>query len=346
MGRLLSLCHPIGVTDGDFADIGFIRDINIGELESFVGKERRLDIRFIFGLVSQTDEAIFPSAKDRLGNWSKDLQVSLKAGGEFIEELGLKWPVYCPSCDPCKEGEILEIMAGRSVLGEVEVDMGMVIGRAASKNDPATTIAWVTYNLFYRCPNSECGAIFPIFYRDPDDQEALRRIGFLKDSKKTDFDGTCTFCGYYGQFDQYPMANIGNLIWEKNFIEEKDIGDLPRDEMDIRYDWAIVCPKCLVLLPTTRNEQGTHDVVRYQKALVTAPVPRVYQSRFCPVCDNKRTGAPLKVGMALDIGNITHKSTGRRLAQLYLDSFYICDNKPGSCESIFTLYPIKFLDYR
>ena len=346
VGRLLNLCHPLGVNDGDFADVGFIEGIDIGELQNFIGKDRRLDLRFLYGLVSQTDEVIFSSAKDSSGKWSKNLEVSEKAGETFMEELGLKFSVYCPCCDPCGEEENMEVLAGRSIIGEVEVDKGMVIGRLTSKKDPKTTMAWMTYNLFYRCKDPNCGAIYPIFYRDTDDEEALKKTGFLKDPKGTEFVGTCVFCGYYGQFDQYPMINVGNLIWEKKFISGKNLGDLPNDEMDIRYDWAVVCPKCRVIFPTARNELGHHDVKRHKRALVTKPVPRVYQNRFCPVCDYKREGAPLKVGMGLDIGNITHKTTGRRLAQIYLDSFYVCDNKPDFCESIFTLYPIKFLDKR
>ena len=67
MSRLVSLCDPIGVKHGDFADIGFIEEIDIGDIEGFLGPEGRVDLRFIFGLISQTDEAIFPSAKeDRL----------------------------------------------------------------------------------------------------------------------------------------------------------------------------------------------------------------------------------------------------------------------------------------
>ena len=344
MGRLLSLCHPLGVKHADYADIGFIEDIDLGELKDFIGKDRRLDLRFIYGLVSQTDEAIFPSAKDETGDWSTDLQISEKAGEAFIEELGLKWPVYCPLCDPCKEGETMEVLAGRSIIGEVEVGDGLVIGRLTPKNDPKTTMAWMTYNLFYRCKNPKCGAIFPIFYRDTDDKEALKKIGFLKGSRKTGFEGTCVFCGFFGEFDQYPMTNVGNLIWDDNFTSGKDMGSLPRDEMDIRYDWAIVCPKCRVLLPTTRNELGHHDEERYKRALVTKPVPRVYQNRFCTICDHMREGAPLKVGMSLDMGNITHKANGRRLAHIYFDSFYVCVNKPDFCESIFTLYPLKFMD--
>lgn len=345
MSRLVSLCHPIGIKNADFADIGFIEGVNIGDLEEIMGEARRLDLRFIHGLISQTDEAIFPSAKDESGKWSSNLDVSEKAGEAFIEELGLKWPVYCPSCDPCSIGEKMEVLAGRSVIGEVEVDKGMVIGRLTPKEDPHAPMAWITYNLFYRCTNHNCGAIYPIFYRDADDKNALKKQGFLKDSTKTDFPGTCSFCGYFGQFDQYPMTNVGNIIWNEKFISEKNLGDLPHDEMDIRYDWAVVCPKCQVLFPTARNEQGKHDINRYKKALVTKPVPRVYQNRFCPVCDHKREGEPLKVGMWLDIGNITHKTTGQRLGDLYLDSFYVCDNRTGSCESIFTLFPIEFFDY-
>ncbi|UCG70824.1 MAG: hypothetical protein JSV09_07465 [Thermoplasmata archaeon] len=346
MSRLISLCHPIGVRNADFSDIAFVENVNIGDLEDIIGGERRADLRFIYGLISQTEEAIFPSAKAASGRWSRNLKVSEKAGEAFIEELGLKWPVYCPCCDPCGTEEKMEVLAGRSILGEVEVDKGMVIGRLTPKEDANTTMAWITYNLFYRCTDPNCGAIYPIFYRDAEDQEALEKVGFLKDSKKTEFDGTCSFCGYYGQFDQYPMTNVGNVIWHEKFIEGKDLGDLPTDEMDIRYDWAIVCPKCLVLFPTARNEVGDHDVERYKKALVTKPVPRVYQNRFCPVCDRKRKGAPLKVGMWLDIGNITHKTTGQRFADLLLDSFYVCDNNEGLCESIFTLFPIEFLDYK
>lgn len=345
MSRLVSLCHPIGVQNADFADIGFIGEIDLGDLEDILGEKRRTDLRYKHGIISQTDEAIFPSAKEESGEWSKDLEVSEKAGEAFIEELGLKWPVYCPICDPCQEGDTMEVLAGRSVIGEVEVDKGMVIGRVTPKSDPETTMAWMTYNLFYRCKNQKCGAVFPIFYQDPDDTTALKKTGFLKDSTKTGFQGTCSFCGYLGAFDQYPMTNVGNFIWNKEFIEGKDLGLLPADEMDIRYDWAVVCPKCRVLFPTARNENGEHDVNRYGSALVTKPVPRVYQNRFCPVCDRKREGAPLKVGMWLDIGNITHKTTGQRLADLFLDSFYVCDNKAGTCESIFTLFPIEFLDY-
>jgi len=345
LSRLVSLCHPIGVKNPDFADIGFIGEIDIGDLEDILGEKRRIDLRFRHGIISQTDEAIFPSAKEESGEWSKDLGVSEKAGEAFIEELGLKWPVYCPICDPCQEGDTMEVLAGRSVIGEVEVDKGMVIGRVTPKNDPDTTMAWMTYNLFYRCKNPKCGAVFPIFYQDPDDKTALKKTGFLKDSVKTGFQGTCSFCGYLGAFDQYPMTNVGNFIWNKEFVEGKNFGLLPIDEMDIRYDWAVVCPKCRVLFPTARNEYGEHDVKRYGSALVTKPVPRVYQNRFCPVCDRKREGAPLKVGMWLDIGNITHKTTGQRLADLFLDSFYVCDNKAGTCESIFTLFPIEFLDY-
>jgi hypothetical protein len=345
MSRLVSLSYPIGQADADFADIGFLDGVDIGELEDYVKKDRRLDIRFIHGLISQTDEAIFPSSKDELGHWSKNLRVSKRAGEEFIEKLGLKWPVYCPVCDPCGNDAKLEVLAGRSVIGEVEVVKGMVIGRLTPKNDPNTTMAWMTYNLFYVCTNPRCGAIFPLFYRDADDKEALKATGHLKKSKKTRFEGTCAFCGYFGRFDQYPMTNVGNLIWEKNFIEKLNIGDLPRDEMDIRYDWAVTCPKCRVLYPTSRNEDGLHDAKRHKKALVTKPTPRLYQNRYCPVCDYKRKRPPLKVGMGLDIGNITHKSTGETIADLYLDSFYVCDNKAGSCESIFTLYPIEFMDY-
>lgn len=344
MSTLVGLCNPIGEQHADYADIGFIQGINIGDIDKITGKERRLDLRFIYGLVSQTDEVIFPSAKDEQGEWSRNLHVSEKAGEAFIEELGLKWPVYCPACEPCSGGEKMEVLAGRSIIGEVEVDKGMVIGRLTPKNDPGTTMAWMTYNLFYRCKNTGCGAIYPIFFRDAEDKEALEKTGFLKESKKTDFDGRCTFCGYMGKFDQYPMINVGNLIWEKKFTEGKDLGDLPDDEMDIRFDWAVVCPLCRVVLPTTRNEMGHHDVERYKRALVTKPMPRVYQNRHCPVCDHKREGDPLKVGMSLDIGNITHKTTGRRLAQIYLDSFYVCDNNPDLCESIFTLFPIKYLD--
>lgn len=345
MSRLVSLCNPIGVKDADFADIGFIDQVDIGDLESFLGETGRLDIRFIYGLISQTDEAIFPSARDAEGKWSENLQVSERAGEAFIKELGLNWAVYCPSCDPCSMGEKMEVLAGRSVIGDVEVDKGMMVGKITPKGHPETTMAWITYNLFYRCKNQNCGAIFPIFYRDSDDKKALEKQQFLKESQKTDFAGTCAFCGFYGKFDQYPMTNVGNFIWDENFIAEKDLGILPRDEMDIRYDWAVVCPNCQVLFPTARNEQGKHDTKRYDTALVTKPVPRVYQSRHCPVCDKKRDGAPLKVGMWLDIGNLTHKATGQRLGDLYLDSFYLCDNNKGSCESIFTLFPIEFLDY-
>ena len=344
MSTLIGLCNPIGQSNADYADIGFIEGIKIGEIGNFVGKGKRLDIRFIFGLVSQTDEVIFPSSKDEEGGWSKNLEVSEKAGEAFMEELGLKFPVYCPTCEQCSEGEPMEVLAGRSVIGEVMVDKGMVIGRLTSKEDPKTTIAWITYNLFYRCKNPKCGAVFPIFYRDADDVEALKKIGFLKEPTKTNFKATCAFCGFIGRFDQYPMTNVGNLIWEKDFIRDKELGDLPRDEMDIRYDWAIVCPKCRVLFPTARNELGDHDVERYKRALVTKPMPRVYQNRHCPICDHVKEGNPLKVGMGLDMGNVTHKTTGRRLAQVYFDSFYICDNNPELCESIFTLYPLKFLD--
>ncbi|UCE37626.1 MAG: hypothetical protein JSW00_19630 [Thermoplasmata archaeon] len=345
MSRLVSLCHPIGVKHADFADVGFIEGLHVGDLGNFLGENGRLDLRYIFGLISQTDEAIFPSANDEEGKVSKDLQVSEKAAKSLIDELGLKMPVYCPCCDPCSSGERMEILAGRSVIGEVEVDKGMVIAFVTPKNDPNTIIAWLTYNLFYRCTNTECGALFPIFFRDTDDKQALEKQRFLKDSVKTDFEGTCPFCGFFGNFDQYPMTNVGNFIWDEKFVKGKDMGDLPTDEMDIRYDWAVVCPKCRVLLPTARNEQGEHDVNRYKSALVTKPVPRVYQNRFCPVCDNKRKGDPLKVGMWLDIGNITHKATGQRLGDLFLDSFYVCDNNKGICESIFTLFPIEFLDY-
>ncbi len=346
MSRLVSLCYPIGERGADFADIGFVEGVDIGDIEESAGENRHLDLRFLYGLVSQTDEAIYPSARDAAGKWSKNLDVSEKAGASFIEELGLKWPVYCPLCDPCGEEEKMEVLAGRSVIGEVEVDKGMVIGRLTPKENARTTMAWLTYNLFYMCTDDKCGAIFPIFYRDAEDKEALGKIGFLKGPKKTDFKGTCSFCGYKGQFDQYPMINVGNLIWEKRFIKDKELGDLPSDEMDIRYDWAIVCPKCRVIFPTVRNELGRHDDDRYGRALVTKPVPRVYQNRYCPVCDHHRTGAPLKVGMGLDMGNITHKTTGQRLADLFFDSFYLCDNKPGSCEAIYTLFPIEFLDYR
>ncbi|UCE75048.1 MAG: hypothetical protein JSV56_04920 [Methanomassiliicoccales archaeon] len=345
MSRLVSHCNPIGVKDADFADIGFMEDVDIGDLEGVIGKERRLDLRFIFGLISQTDEAIIPSAKNAQGRWSRNLRVSRIAGETFIDELGLNWPVYCPLCDPCGEAEKMMVMAGRSVIGEVEVNKGLVIGRMTTKKDPNKTIAYMTYNLFYVCTSPRCGSVFPIFFRDAEDKEALKTTGFLKKSDKTEFRGTCAFCGYYGQFDQYPMTNVGNLIWEKKFISKKDLGELPRDEIDIRYDWAVVCPKCRVLFPTSRNEMGEHDTNRYKKALVTKPVPRVYQKRHCPVCDHKRKGAPLKVGMNLDMGNITHKTTGQRFANLYLDSFYVCDNKAGLCESIFTLYPLEFLDY-
>lgn len=345
MSRLVSLCHPIGTKHADFADIGFIEGLHVGDLENFTGEKGRLDLRFIHGLISQTDEAIFPSAKDESGELSSDLGESEKAGEAFIEELGLNWPVYCPCCDPCSSGEKMEVLAGRSIVGEVEVGKGIVIGRLTPKDDPKTTMAWMTYNLLYRCKNPNCGALFPIFFRDADDKKALEKQRFLMDSKKTDFTGTCSFCGYFGEFDQYPMTNVGNLIWDENFISGKDLGDLPRDEMDIRYDWAVVCPNCQVLFPTARNEQGQHDVTRYGSALVTKPVPRVYQNRYCPVCDHKREGEPLKVGMWLDIGNITHKATGQRLGDLYLDSFYVCDNKEGLCESIFTLFPIEFFDY-
>jgi hypothetical protein len=345
MSRLVSLCDPIGVKHGDFADIGFIEEIDIGDLEGFLGPEGRVDLRFIFGLISQTDEAIFPSAKNEHGEWSESVVVSEKAGEAFIEELGLKWPVFCPACDPCGELEKMEVLAGKSIIGEVEVDKGMVIGRITPKNDADTTMAWITYNLFYKCKNHKCGAVFPIFFRDADDKKALEKTGYLKETKKTDFSGTCAFCGYIGQFDQFAMTNVGNLIWNKDFIEGKDLGNLPRDEMDIRYDWAVVCPKCQVLFPTARNEKGDHDEERYKKALVTKPVPRVYQNRFCPVCDRKREEEPLKVGMWLDIGNVTHKTTGQRLGDLFLDSFYVCDSKRGACESIFALYPIEFMDY-
>ena len=67
MGRLLSIYNPIEVKDADFADIGFIEGIDVGELEDLLGEGRHIDLRFIFGLVSQTDEAVFPSAKDASG---------------------------------------------------------------------------------------------------------------------------------------------------------------------------------------------------------------------------------------------------------------------------------------
>lgn len=346
MSGLVGLYQPIGEKNADFADIGFIEGVNIGELDGLLGKSGRFDLRFIYGLISQTDEVIFPSPKDASGRSSRNLQVSEKAGEKFLKELGLKWPSFCPCCDPCARGQKMEVLAGRSVIGEVEVDKGLVIGRMTPKDDSETTMAWMTYNFFYRCLNPGCGAIFPIFHRDAEDKEALEKTGFLKDSKKTDFKGSCSFCGFVGQFDQYPMVNVGNLIWEKKFVSKKDLGELPGDEMDIRYDWAVVCPKCQILFPTARNEQGRHDKERYKKAIVTKPVPRVYQNRFCPVCDRKDMKTPLKVGMGLDIGNITHKTTGRRLADLYLDSFYLCDNRPGSCESIFPLFPLEFVNYK
>lgn len=345
MSGLVGLIQPIGERDADFADVGFIEDIGIGDLEEILGEDRRVDIRFIWGLISQLDEVIFPSARDGLGRLSRNLKVSEKAGSAFIEELGLTSDAFCPCCDPCGREEKMEVLAGRSVIGEVEVDKGMVIGRVTSKQDPKSTMAWMTYNFFYRCLDKQCGAIYPIFYRDSDDRQALEKTGFLKKAKKTNFNGTCPFCNYSGQFDQYPMVNVGNFIWEKRYISKLNLGELPTDEMDIRYDWALVCPKCKVLYPTSRNEMGNHDDVRYKKAIVTKPMPRVYQKRFCPVCDRKRDQNPIKVGMSLDIGNLTHKTTGRRLADLYLDSFYVCDNKPGSCESIFPLYPLEFLDY-
>ncbi len=345
MSRLASLCYPIGEKDADFANVGFVEHLDIGELKAFVGQSRRADLRFIYGLISQTDEVLFPSAKDARGRWSKNLQASAKAGMKLKDELGLKWPAYCPCCDPCAEGKKMEVLAGTSSKGEVIVDKDVVIGRLTPKKGSKTTMAWMTYNLFYKCNDSHCGAVFPIFYRDTDDKKALRKTGFFKKAEKTGFRGTCAFCGFFGRFDQYPMTKVGNLIWEKKFISKKLIGDIPPGEMDIRYDWTIVCPKCKVVLPTTRNEQGEHDTRRYKRALVTKPVPRVYQNRHCPVCDYKRKGAPFKVGMGLDIGNITHKKTGQRLANLFLDSFYVCDTKQGLCESIFTLYPIEFLDY-
>ena len=345
MSGLVGLCYPIGEMDADFADIGFVENIDIGELEFFLGNERRADIRLIYGLINQMDEVIFPSAKNASGKWSRNLHTSVKAGKDFKDELTLRWPAHCPCCDPTAKGKDMEVLAGRSVFGEVEVKKGMVIGRLTPKDEPEITMAWITYNFFYRCTNPNCGAVYPIFYRDKEDIKALKKIGFHQKSRKTIYKLTCLFCEFLGRFDQYPMVNVGNLIWDKEFISEKNLRDLPTDEMDIRYDWAVVCPKCRVIFPTARNEQGEHDDKRYSRALVTKPVPRLYQNRFCTVCDHKRKGAPLKVGMGLDIGNITHKITGRKYADLYLDSFYVCDNKPGSCESIFNLYPIEFLDY-
>jgi len=346
MSRLGGLCYPIGERNADFADIVFVENIDVGDLAEYMGEDRRVDLRFIYGLISQTDEVIFASAKAAAGRWSRNLEISEEAGESFLEELGLKWPVYCPACDPCGEYEKMEVLAGRSVMGEVEVDKGMVIGRITPKKDPKTTMAWMTYNFFYRCKDDKCGAVYPIFYRDADDKQALEKTGFLKKSKKTDFKARCSFCGYMGPFDQYPMTNVGNFIWRKKFVKDLDLGDIPRDEMDIRYDWAVVCPKCRILFPTARNEVGDHDTKRYKKALVTKPVPRVYQQRYCTVCDFQRDDKPVKVGMSLDVGNVTHKITGQRFADVFLDSFYLCDNREGSCESIFALFPIEFLDYR